>query len=103
MVYHVPDKVALFAEVRRVLRPVGRFFAATNGAGGDELGAHLQRVDPAIQEAALAEADRAMPTTHPKTFTLENGEAQLAPWFSHITVHRFTGATAVRFPSAGAA
>jgi ubiquinone/menaquinone biosynthesis C-methylase UbiE len=95
MVYHVPDKPALFSEVRRVLRPGGRFYAATNGAGGDELGALLRRVDPAIHAAALAEADRAMPTTHPKTFTLENGEEQLARWFAHVTVHRFTGATVV--------
>lgn len=95
MVYHVPDKPALFAEVRRVLRPGGRFFAATNGEGGDEMSALVRRVDPAIQAAALAEADIAMPTTHPKTFTLENGEAQLVPWFAQITVHRFTGATAV--------
>lgn len=95
MVYHVPDKPALFAEARRVLRPGGRFYAATNGAGGDELGALLRRVDPALQAAALAEADTAMPTTHPKTFTLENGEEQLAPWFADVTVHRFTGATAV--------
>jgi ubiquinone/menaquinone biosynthesis C-methylase UbiE len=95
MVYHVPDKAALFAEIRRVLRPGGRFFAATNGAGGDELAALLRRVDPAMQAAALAEAEAAMPTTHPKTFTLENGAAQLAPWFARVTVHRFTGATAV--------
>jgi ubiquinone/menaquinone biosynthesis C-methylase UbiE len=95
MVYHVPDKPALFGEVRRVLRPGGRFYAATNGAGGDELGALLQRVDPALHAAAVAEADTAMPTTHPKTFTVENGEEQLAPWFARVTVHRFSGATAV--------
>lgn len=95
MVYHVPDKPALFAEVRRILRPGGRFYAATNGAGGDELGALLRRVDPTLHAAALAEAKAAMPTTHPQTFTLENGQEQLAPWFANVTVHRFTGATAV--------
>ena len=95
MVYHVPDKPALFAEVRRVLRPGGRFYAATNGAGGDELGALLRRVDPAMHAAALAEAAAAMPTTHPRTFTVENGQEQLAPWFASVTVYRFTGATAV--------
>lgn len=36
-----------------------------------------------------------MTTTQPKNFTLENGEAQLRPWFGQITVHRFAGATVV--------
>jgi ubiquinone/menaquinone biosynthesis C-methylase UbiE len=95
MVYHVPNKPALFAEVRRVLRPGGRFYAATNGKGGDELAALFQRVDPAIQEAVVAEAATEMPLTHPTTYTLENGAEQLAPWFTEVTIHRFTGATAV--------
>jgi ubiquinone/menaquinone biosynthesis C-methylase UbiE len=95
MVYHVPNKPALFAEVRRILRPGGRFYAATNGRGGDELGALLRRLDPTMQAAVQAQMDAEMSMTHPKTFTVENGGDQLRPWFAPVAVHRFTGATAV--------
>ena len=95
MVYHVPDKPALFAEVRRVLRPGGRFYAATNGTGGGELEALLRRFDAALQTAVEREMAVAMAATHPRTFTLENGQEQLAPWFGRVTTHRFAGATVV--------
>src|SRR5262249_18967309 len=38
MLYHVPDRARAFSEIRRVLRPGGRFYAATNGE------AHLQEI-----------------------------------------------------------
>lgn len=31
MLYHVPDRQKALAEIRRVLKPTGRFYAATNG------------------------------------------------------------------------
>ena len=34
MLYHVPDLPRAIGEVRRVLKPGGRFYAATNGNGG---------------------------------------------------------------------
>jgi ubiquinone/menaquinone biosynthesis C-methylase UbiE len=95
MVYHVPNKPALFAQVRRVLRPGGRFWAATNGEGGDELSALLRRVDADMAAAVQTQAGSEMATTHPKTFTLENGEEQLTPWFRQVTMHRYLRSTAV--------
>lgn len=64
MLYHVPDLSAAISEVHRVLRPGGRFYAATNGDGGmyPFLRGAVLRVDP----GATAFADR-LP------FSLQNG------------------------------
>jgi ubiquinone/menaquinone biosynthesis C-methylase UbiE len=67
MLYHVPDRAAVFAEVIRVLRPAGRFYAATNGA------THMAELDDLISKPEK----RAMIST--TQFSLENGAEQLAP------------------------
>ena len=85
MLYHVPDRPRAFAEIRRVLRPGGRFCAATNGI------CHLQELDALIAGNPLAEAG---PFTN-LAFTLEDGAAQLAPYFSHITLARYEDALVV--------
>jgi len=82
MLYHVLDRPRAFAEVRRVLRPTGRFYAATNGQ------AHLQELDK------LAGA---FDCTH-GPFTLENGREQLAPWFPDIALHRYDDALVITEP-----
>jgi SAM-dependent methyltransferase len=38
MLYHVPDRASALGEIRRVLRPSGRFFAATNDTS------HMQEI-----------------------------------------------------------
>ena len=85
MLYHVPDRQRAFAEVRRVLRPGGRFCAATNGIR------HLQELDALLAGTPLAEA---RPFTA-LAFTLENGAGQLAPIFPHITLARYEDALVV--------
>ena len=78
MLYHVPDLSGALSEIRRVLKPGGRFYAST--IGGDhmeELWALLDRSDP-----GLVERDDF-------SFTLESGTAQLSPWFSRVALRRY--------------
>jgi ubiquinone/menaquinone biosynthesis C-methylase UbiE len=78
MLYHVPDRPRALAEIRRVLRPGGRFYAATNGEG------HMRE----LRELAHAVAD-AMPVERSLGFTLETGAHELAPFFQHVVLRRF--------------
>jgi ubiquinone/menaquinone biosynthesis C-methylase UbiE len=75
MLYHVPNRPRAFREIRRVLRSGGHFFAATNGRG------HLRELDDLLVRCA--------PEVEPQNprigFSLNNGAAQLAPWFDRIT------------------
>jgi SAM-dependent methyltransferase len=83
MLYHVPDRPQAFAEIRRVLRADGRLFAATNGRGHmQELDGLLRRFDPAGRSWRMGDQFSA-------NFGLENGQAQLAPFFHTVTRHDF--------------
>jgi ubiquinone/menaquinone biosynthesis C-methylase UbiE len=84
MLYHVPDRTKAFAEIRRVLRPTGRFYAATNGE------AHLQEMHDLINQF-----DSTIDLWNRTTFRLEGGTAELAPYFSHMLLHRYESALVV--------
>ena len=75
MLYHVPDLPGALAEIRRVLRPGGRLFAATNGAG------HMQELADLL--APFAGDTSALPATE-RRFGLENGGQQLALHFDRV-------------------
>lgn len=76
MLYEVPDRFATLSEVVRVLRPDGRFYAATNGAN------HMRELDELIGPAV-----KALETSTTR-FSLENGKEQLAGFFRSIKLVR---------------
>jgi SAM-dependent methyltransferase len=79
MLYHVPDRAQALGEIRRVLKAGGRFYASTVGLGHmRELYEIIDRFDP----------DKKLQHVVPP-FTLENGQEQLALWFTQITLRRY--------------
>jgi 2-polyprenyl-3-methyl-5-hydroxy-6-metoxy-1,4-benzoquinol methylase len=80
MLYHIPDKPALLAEIQRILKPGGHFYASTIG------GRHLAEIVDLITRFDRALSAWNRPTN---SFTLENGAAQLAPWFNQVNLYRY--------------
>jgi ubiquinone/menaquinone biosynthesis C-methylase UbiE len=81
MLYHVPDRSKALAEIRRILRPGGKFYASTVGKNHmHELDEMIDRFDP---ESKLQYARGANP------FTLESGLPQIKRWFSGVTAYRY--------------
>jgi ubiquinone/menaquinone biosynthesis C-methylase UbiE len=82
MLYHVPDRAQAFSEIRRVLRQKGRLFAATNSP--TSMGELTELVEEAQPNAYGPKA--------PSQFSLENGGAQMAPYFSTIRIAEYKDA-----------
>lgn len=84
MLYHVPDRKKAFAEIRRVLKPGGRLYAAANGRGDKrsitELG---RRVSPNAFRDKEGSSD---------WFSLENGRKELDDWFSDVRLLKYEDA-----------
>ncbi len=78
MLYHLPDRPRAIEEIKRVLKPNGRLFATTVGEN------HMQEMDEWRRRVNSTYAGSfAMP------FTLENGMAQLTPFFSDVQLSRY--------------
>lgn len=76
MLYHVPDLPAALAEIRRVLKPGGALYAATNGAG------HMRELDALYSDFTGQATKLGMSLS----FTLENGAELLRPVFPHVSL-----------------
>ncbi len=74
MLYHVPDRPRALREIRRVLRPGGHLYAATNGRH------HLRE----LEELIATYAPEVAPENARLGFSLDNGAQQLRPWFAQI-------------------
>jgi SAM-dependent methyltransferase len=82
MLYHVPDRPKAISEIRRVLKPDGRLYAATNGYN------HLREIATLSKES---DPDIVTTFDNPEgeSFLLENGADQLAASFGHVDLHLY--------------
>jgi len=86
MLQHVPERRAALREIRRVLNPVGHFYASTNGERHlVELAELIAKFDPEL--ATWRQVGN--------LFRLENGMPQLSPWFTDIRMYRYEDALEV--------
>jgi SAM-dependent methyltransferase len=86
MLYYVQDKVRGFSEMRRVLKPGGRLYAATNGERHmGELRDLVAAFDPTITFMDLTI----------ESFTLESGLQQIAEFFDQVGLRRYPDALVV--------
>ena len=75
MLYHVPDLNKGLSEVKRVLKPSGKFYCATNGTGG--MKAYINNAFKQINPQSIAFIEES-------SFSLQNGKALLIKYFKTV-------------------
>ena len=80
MLYHVPDELKAISDIRRVLRPGGRLYAATNGLE------HMMELQTFITER-FDELGKPFMALDSQAFQLENGEEKLSRSFESVDLH----------------
>ncbi len=83
MLYHVADRPRALSEIQRVLKPGGKLFAATNGEK------HMYELDHLVHEFSPELGRRIDLRFNVRGFNLENGAAQLEPWFNCLEVYPY--------------
>ena len=79
MLYHVPDRPKALHEIRRVLKPRGRLFAATVGEN------HMKEMMDYLQRVHVENIWQ----SYANPFTLETGLEQLRSVFGTVTLSRY--------------
>ena len=79
MLYHVPDRPKAIAEIKRVLKIGGHFFATTVGDN------HMKEITDWFRQIHKSEVWESFANL----FTLKNGLDQLKPFFPNVTVSRY--------------
>jgi SAM-dependent methyltransferase len=80
MLYHVPDRGKALAEFRRVLRPTGRFFAATNDY------AHMQEMRALAEDFMPGTVRAFLPN---ERFPFDVATRELSQHFGQVQLHRY--------------
>ncbi|HAG97561.1 MAG TPA: hypothetical protein DCL75_01500 [Ktedonobacter sp.] len=88
MLYHVPDRAKALAEIRRVLRSGGRFYAATNGQK------HLLELHELIS-TFVTDSAKLWGASIQISFRLESGKEELSQSFAQVTLDRYEDALVV--------
>jgi SAM-dependent methyltransferase len=85
MLYHLPNLAQGLSEVCRVLKPNGRFLAATNGNN------HMKELANLIPKSLdqLSSSFRVRGAGEQLSFRLENGRSLLTPYFETIDLHLY--------------
>jgi ubiquinone/menaquinone biosynthesis C-methylase UbiE len=83
MLYHVPDIDKAIREIRRVLKPAGRFYAGTGGLN------HMKEMDDFIEEHMASKLGRVFERMDTVTgrFALENGARQISKHFETVKIY----------------
>jgi len=80
MLYHVPDRGQALREFRRVLRPGGRLYVATNGKD------HMLKIRELAESFAPQMVERA--DLHER-FIFEQGQEEIGRLFENVQLHRY--------------
>ncbi len=81
MLYHVPDRSRALQEIKRVLKPSGTFYCATNGH------VHLKELHELMRRFGNG-LDFGWGKTSAELFALED-RSELEPYFSNVTVQHY--------------
>jgi ubiquinone/menaquinone biosynthesis C-methylase UbiE len=85
MLYHVPDRSQALAEMRRVLKPHGKIYLATNGL------THLRELYE-LQYRFDPQADFGWSQQSPKFFSLDTGGPEVVQFFEGVHIVRYEDA-----------
>lgn len=88
MLYHVPDLKQGISEMRRVLKPTGKLFTATNGEN------HLRELHE-MQTQFGPDLDYWQGFSAARSFELDNGRDTLLKFFPNVMLRRYADALVV--------